>query len=320
MAAPRVRPGPRSAPSLRGLPGTDRAAEFGRWKAQCLGRADLSRKGSVDEGAAGLVQLLNGREQYFTTSSCAGRIVLLDGRHRERERERQRHRQREKQAPCREPDVGLDPGSPGSGPGLQGINGFEVQKQNCCWLLVTHKPCVKDDVIAALKKANGDAILKFEPLVLHVQCRQLQDAQILHSVAIDSGFRNSGITVGKRGKTMLAVRSTHGLEVPLSHKGKLMVTEEYIDFLLKIANQKMEENKKRIERFYNCLQHALEKETITNSHAKEKIKDKNNSSYTHKKKRNPEAACGKCITEENAKECENDDDLGMSVTIFPEDY
>ena len=30
---------------------------------------------------------------------------------------RQRHRQREKQAPCREPDVGLDPGTPGSHPG-----------------------------------------------------------------------------------------------------------------------------------------------------------------------------------------------------------
>ena len=37
----------------------------------------------------------------------------------QRERERQRHRQREKQAPCREPDVGLNPGSPGSRPGLQ---------------------------------------------------------------------------------------------------------------------------------------------------------------------------------------------------------
>eukprot|EP00071_Canis_lupus_P038052 XP_022271609.1 patatin-like phospholipase domain-containing protein 4 isoform X5 [Canis lupus familiaris] len=35
----------------------------------------------------------------------------------QRERERQRHRQREKQAPCREPDVGLDPRSPGSGLG-----------------------------------------------------------------------------------------------------------------------------------------------------------------------------------------------------------
>ena len=35
------------------------------------------------------------------------------------ERERQRHRQREKQAPCRELDVGLDPGSPGLHPGLK---------------------------------------------------------------------------------------------------------------------------------------------------------------------------------------------------------
>ncbi|XP_055441449.1 tRNA wybutosine-synthesizing protein 3 homolog [Bubalus kerabau] len=257
----------------------DLSAEFKRWKAQCLSKADLSRKGSVDEDVLEIVQLLNGQEQFFTTSSCAGRIILLDG----------------------------------------SVNGCEVQKQNCCWLLVTHKACVKDDVIAALQKAKGDAILKFEPLVLHVQCRQLQDAQILHSVAVDSGFRNSGITVGKRGKTMLAVRSTHGLEVPLSHQGKLMVTEEYINFLLKIANQKMEENKKRIERFYHCLQHALEKETVsTTSQSKEKV----NTSYIRKKKRNPEKASGKHVTEEHDKELENNDhvDPGISVTIFPEDY
>ena len=36
-----------------------------------------------------------------------------------RERERQRHRQGEKQAPCREPDMGLDSESPGSCPGLK---------------------------------------------------------------------------------------------------------------------------------------------------------------------------------------------------------
>ena len=38
---------------------------------------------------------------------------------RDTERERRRHRQREKQAPRREPDVGLDPVYPGSGPGLK---------------------------------------------------------------------------------------------------------------------------------------------------------------------------------------------------------
>ena len=36
-----------------------------------------------------------------------------------RDRERQRHRLREKQDPCREPDVGLDPRTPGSRPELK---------------------------------------------------------------------------------------------------------------------------------------------------------------------------------------------------------
>ena len=43
--------------------------------------------------------------------------LFIHERQREREREMQRHRQREKQVPCREPDAGLDPGTPGSCPG-----------------------------------------------------------------------------------------------------------------------------------------------------------------------------------------------------------
>uniref|UniRef100_A0A8B9R5H0 tRNA wybutosine-synthesizing protein 3 homolog n=1 Tax=Anas platyrhynchos TaxID=8839 RepID=A0A8B9R5H0_ANAPL len=122
-------------------------------------------------------------------------------------------------------------------------------KKGCEWLLVTHEPCRRDELMTALEKATGDVVFKFEPFVLHVLCRELQDAQLLHSVAIDSGFKNSGITVGRGGKIMMAVRSTHCLEVPLSHMGKLMVSEEYIEFLIHVANRKMEENTKRIDRF-----------------------------------------------------------------------
>ena len=44
-------------------------------------------------------------------------VVFLNFIHeRHTHREKQRHKQREKQAPCREPDVGLDPGTPGSHP------------------------------------------------------------------------------------------------------------------------------------------------------------------------------------------------------------
>ena len=38
---------------------------------------------------------------------------------RDTERKRGRNTDREKQAPCRKPDVRLDPGSPGSHPGLK---------------------------------------------------------------------------------------------------------------------------------------------------------------------------------------------------------
>ena len=44
-------------------------------------------------------------------------FVIDIEKERERERERQRHRRREKQAPCRDPDMGLDPGTTGSRPG-----------------------------------------------------------------------------------------------------------------------------------------------------------------------------------------------------------
>ena len=45
------------------------------------------------------------------------KILFIHERHTERGG--QRHRQREKQAPCREPDTGLDPDTPGSRPELK---------------------------------------------------------------------------------------------------------------------------------------------------------------------------------------------------------
>ncbi|KAM9322669.1 tRNA wybutosine-synthesizing protein 3 homolog [Pholidichthys leucotaenia] len=190
---------------------------FSQWKKQRLNRLDQSKKRSVDRDIEEVVALLNSCEDFFTCSSCSGRIILID-----------------------EPP-----------------ESSEVQKQNCVWLFVSHDKCTFDDLMSAVAKSSGDAVLKFEPFVLHVQCRRLEDAQLMHSVAINSGFRNSGLTVGKTGKIIMAVRSTHGLEVPLTHGGKLLVDEEYIHFLTQMAGQKMEENLKRIHRFYQNLQSAL---------------------------------------------------------------
>ncbi|XP_061860222.1 tRNA wybutosine-synthesizing protein 3 homolog [Colius striatus] len=254
-------------------------AAFARRKAQRLARADASRKGALDERVAPVVQLLNGRARFCTTSSCSGRLVLAQG-------------------------------SPAS------TNGWEIQKKNCSWLMVTHETCVKDAVMTALEKATGDVVLKFEPFVLHVLCQELQDAQLLHSVAVDSGFRNSGITVGRGGKIMMAVRSTHCLEVPLSQNGKMMVSEGYIDFLIHVANQKMEENARRIDRFHKRLELALN--AGTNSPCPEE-QGRRQAVYVRRRKRKtiPEQDVH-TSPEDPSGEMEPEDDVESNLDIFAE--
>lgn len=43
--------------------------------------------------------------------------------------------------------------------------------------------------------------------------------------ALSAGFRNSGTVFGRHGNVTLAVRGTHGLEVPLSDEQGLLVSE-----------------------------------------------------------------------------------------------
>ena len=49
---------------------------FLRQKEQCLRAVDLSRKGSIDEPIVELVDYINTKADFFTTSSCSGRICV----------------------------------------------------------------------------------------------------------------------------------------------------------------------------------------------------------------------------------------------------
>ena len=53
------------------------AGSFAADKARVLGQVDLSRKGSVDAAAVPLLEYLNAQDCFYSTSSCAGRLVLF---------------------------------------------------------------------------------------------------------------------------------------------------------------------------------------------------------------------------------------------------
>ncbi|KAI8491543.1 tRNA methyltransferase tyw3 [Branchiostoma belcheri] len=192
------------------------AAEFARWKQQCLSAADLSRKGSIDEPIVELVNFINGQEVLFTTSSCSGRISVFAEKH-------------------------------------------EEKKKGCDWLMISHTQTDTASVMTSLHDHTGSAVFKFEPFVLHVQCRTIQDARLVHQAGVQAGFRNSGISLGSKGKVVVGIRSTHTLEAPLSDRGRMLVDEGYVSYLVTAANGKLQENQHRVQRFFCYLKELLSK-------------------------------------------------------------
>ena len=196
---------------------SDMTQVFDKQKLSCLAGVDLSRKGSIDAPIVDLTQIINNHPDLFTLSSCSGRIVVL-----------------------RE--------SSESG----------VRKAGCDWLLVSHDHLGCDQVISTLASRDtsvpGCVVIKFEPFVLHVQCRDLDMGRSVVTAASESGFRNSGLTVSRSGKIVAAVRSTHGLETPVTDdQGHDMVSQEYVKLIIDKANQKLTENIKRRDKFQAAL-------------------------------------------------------------------
>lgn len=50
---------------------------FDRQKLKVMESSDLSRKGNVDKDIRNLLDKLNSHSNYFSLSSCSGRIIIL---------------------------------------------------------------------------------------------------------------------------------------------------------------------------------------------------------------------------------------------------
>lgn len=203
-------------------------ALFDRQKADKLSKVDLSRKGSVDEPIVDFLKKLNGHTDYVSLSSCSGRIIIF-------------------------------------------VSGENI-KRGCQWILVKHDivDFDGDDVwnkILESEGRKGIITLKFEPFILHAQCRNFDVAKKLLTIASDAGFRNSGFTFGKAGKVVLAIRSTHGLEVPLSDEnGTLLVDKTYVAFVIGLANSKLNLNTEKIRKLEKNCEAALWRDQPNNHH------------------------------------------------------
>jgi len=183
--------------------------QFNNQKKTFLAKLDKSKKGSIDKEIAHLVKKINSSERYYTTSSCSGRVVLIEKK--------------------------------------------SEKKQECRWLFVSHKKIALKEIKNALKKISEHPVwFRFEPLILHVAARTIEDAQILVSKAREAGFKRTGIQSTKN-KIIVEIASTEVIDAIIADKGKLLIDEDYLNVLVDEANKKSEKNNKKIKRLFTAL-------------------------------------------------------------------
>ncbi|KAK2718855.1 hypothetical protein QYM36_006010 [Artemia franciscana] len=133
------------------------------------------------------------------------------------------------------------------------------RKEGCDWKHVSHDlvdvSSIKDIIN---QNTQSPLVLKFEPFIVHVQAKTLEAAQKLLSCGVQSGFRESGISFrqksGKINKIIVAIRSTHGIEVPFRFD---LVSSEFLGYIIEKVNGLMKENVLRIDRLLSELKKAF---------------------------------------------------------------
>ncbi|MBA7536440.1 hypothetical protein ES705_28704 [subsurface metagenome] len=120
-----------------------------------------------------------------------------------------------------------------------------------------HRAVTKEEVLEAIKTTEkGEIWLLSQSPILHVACRSLEKAKTLLRIAIESGFKYSGIKAisnsnsKDNGKVVVEILSTERMDVPLGKDGMTFCSESYMEFILSKANFMLERGKGKLKRFY----------------------------------------------------------------------
>ncbi|CAK7351211.1 unnamed protein product [Dovyalis caffra] len=211
----------------------EKKMEFEKRKAATLSslassKTDKSPKGTVDTHIIPLINTINSHPSYFTTSSCSGRISILS-----------------QPKPASTPPANKKKARGGSWLFIS----HDLADPNSLLpiLFPTESTISADGHVESETGSGTELVFRFEPLIIAVECRDIEAAQFLVSLAIKCGFRESGITSANNKRVIMGIRCSIRMEVPLGDSDRILVSEEYARFLVDIANQKIEANWKRTQ-------------------------------------------------------------------------
>lgn len=174
------------------------------------------REGRADERIAPLCTYLNSLKDFFTSSSCSGRIALLS---------------------------------------VESIGEKQPKAFHRKW----HRKVKFDEVEEAIgeKTREKELWLKLDPFIVHIGARDLESAAKILRCMRSAGIKRGGIILSQKEKFIIELQGTHAMALPVKSDGKILVSEEYLKFIVNTANKKLMENYKRLGLFEKICRSEL---------------------------------------------------------------
>ncbi len=173
--------------------------------------------GRVDFDMIDVLRGINSLPDYFTTSSCSGRIMI-----------------------ARAERLGFSKS-------VRSMGSFELVSK---W----HRPVTAGEVRGALERLS-DAWLMVRSAILHVVARRLDNAEELLRLARSSGFKHSGISSIKEWGYLVELLGEDRMDVPLKVRGDLIYDD--LDPLVDAANETLMFAKLRLADLVRSIENTL---------------------------------------------------------------
>jgi len=205
---------------------------FAKHKVQVLDRTlrrDKSPKGFVDVRAINILDELNRREEFVTTSSCSGRVFFM---------------------------------AYGEAGQEQELVVPDIKSKTGRWRRVSHDGISDPDNYFNLDteplcEARGNLWLKVQPFSVDVACASMVDAHRLVAVARQVYQRGASIIVPEREwRTVVSVEGPERLEMPFTLCGQ-QVYSGSLHALASLVNAKLAKNWARMDRLLEAMRRSL---------------------------------------------------------------
>lgn len=211
---------------------------FFQRKNDVLSKIDKSFIGDWDEKAKSFCDKINSKDNFYTTSSCSGRVVLMI--------------EQEKKSPNLFLKVWHEEIS------------FENLKKEF-YSLIPSSPTLRlrQNALASRRENSKienkrekiqQRIIKFklEQPIFHIACRDLDSASELLEKAKHVGFKRSGInTFGKN--ILLELNSTEKLEFPIIKDSKILVDDGFLRLVVELSNEKLKKGWVKIKKLEKLI-------------------------------------------------------------------